>query len=209
MQNPVLPPTHQQAQKRKTTRHSNDTNTGIDDSFGSNDDVTKTQVHKEYETDSSNRPKTINSAKSIIAEHSIVDEDGDLIMASIKALIEEQFTDSPNSNEKEKEPECFDPLGASETVNSEMDYIKNLSLNTTARTKIDKLSIRACRQLVKKLDTLSQTDTLAGKHLRAFKKQSHHSSRGRNTQPSSKGSEALASDAVTIGQSGSKPNINN
>ena len=97
-------------------KQSNDTNTGIDDNIGLNDNVTKTQVHKEYETDSFKHPKPITSDESIIAEHSIIDEDGDLIMASIEALIDEQFTDSSNSDEKEKGLECFDSLVSSETV---------------------------------------------------------------------------------------------
>ena len=154
----------------------------------------------EGETSSSHQPKPVTNNDSTDVAPLFVDDDGDLIMSPIEVLVGEQLSGTPTF--EEQEPENNELLVASETSKNEMDYIQTFILNTSTPSKFDKRSTRARRQLLKKLDSFFQTDTLAGKQLRAFKKKSHQSSRGRNSQPSVKVLEALTSGAVIIGQSG-------
>ena len=89
------------------------------------------------------------------------DKDGDLIMASIEALIDEQ-TSVPHSD---LDTTNLDYNGDSDEITNDMEFIQTLDLNTTTHTKFDKLSTLAHRQLAKKITSMSLTDTPASQKL--------------------------------------------
>lgn len=128
-----------------------------------------------------------------------IDAEGDSIMESLEALIEEHtMAETPS------QPDIDNTDSAANTAafQEDMNYLSSLSLKSSTRNKVDNLSVMARRQLIKKIETLTQSDTVAGQRLRALRKQNHHQfSRGRVIRPSAKGIEALAHSKVSLGRS--------
>ncbi|KAG2223387.1 hypothetical protein INT45_002882 [Circinella minor] len=106
-----------------------------------------------------------------------IDAEGDLIMESLEALIEEHtIAEISASPTKDTTVTVANIAG----VQADMNYLSSLSLRSSTHTKIDNLSVMACRQLIKKIETLSQSDTVAGQ------------------RPSAKGIEFLAHESNFI-----------
>ena len=128
-----------------------------------------------------------------------IDAEGDSIIESLEALIEEHaMAEIPSQPDLDNKNTAANTVGFQE----DMNYISSLFLKNATRYKVDNLSVMARRQLIKKIETLTQSDTVAGQRLRALRKQNHHQfSRGRVIRPSAKGIEALAHSKVSLGRS--------
>ncbi|KAG2223298.1 hypothetical protein INT45_007024 [Circinella minor] len=173
------------------------------------DTLMQTKRPDNINTNSHDNNTTLNSPNKDSDEQgksSTIDTEGDLIMESLKALIEEHtmaeiFTQPDSVN--------TDTVSTLEGSHEDINYISLLSLKNSTRKKLDTLSITARHQLIKKIDTLTQSDTVAGQRLHAFRKQNHHlSSRGRIIRPTVKGIEALNHSTVSLGQSGTTTTTN-
>ena len=143
-----------------------DTNKGID---GNNNIIDETKISSLSNSAELVRPedenKTVSptpstmAGKTVTVGNSKVDEDGDALMVSIEALIDEQS----NSSSPEETSENTPFKEHNDILDQNMDYLNTSSLTDAARSKYDKLMVRAHRQLAKKLDLISKTDMVAGK----------------------------------------------